>query len=96
MQYRVTFRKRLDAREGTQNHPVKILNLPEGTVRDSLLIESGIPRPQPSGEPGEQDDDFLSRATEAWRFDIAPKRREEFLRALKQHSDIVLEYEELR
>jgi hypothetical protein len=55
-----------------------------------MFLEVFIVEP-PEGRMNE-DDHFLSLATEAWEFNVAPGRDEEFVFALK-NSDATLSYE---
>jgi len=92
MRYKVSFRKRFNAKGEPIEHPVDSLSVPEGVVQEALIVETEEPPSLHTGENMEEDDDFLSLRVEVWEFDIAPGREEEFLHALR-NSRTALEYE---
>lgn len=94
MRYKVNFQKRFGPDGKPELNPMDSLNLPEGLVCEALIAESETPPSLHSEERIEEDDDFLSLGTEAWEFEIAPGREQEFLNILRD-SGVALEYEEL-
>ena len=95
MKYRVVFRERTDAKGVPSEEPAEFLNaqLSDGVVLDASMVERGIP-PALHTDSMEEDDGFLSLETEAWDYEIANDRQEEFVEALR-NSEMVMEYETL-
>lgn len=92
--YRVTFRKRFAQDGGDADSPVGFLNLAEGVVLDSTVVETIEPENLHGEENMEEDDDFMSLGTEIWDFDVAEHAQQEFKDALA-NSGVVLEFEEI-
>jgi hypothetical protein len=95
MRYRVVFRERTDAEGHATERPSEYLDaqLSDGIVLDASMVE----RDQPAGlhtESMDEDDSFLSVQTEAWDYDVADDRKDDFVAALR-NSEVVVEYEEL-
>ena len=95
MRYRVVFRERTDAEGLPTEEPAEFLNaqLSDGIVLDATIVERGLP-PGLHTSSMEEDDNFLSIETEAWDYDVANDRKDEFIDALK-NSEMVVEYEAL-
>ena len=70
------------------------LNLADGVVLDSTVVETIEPENLHGEEDMEEDDDFLSLGTEVWDFDVAENSQQEFKDALV-NSGMVMEFEEL-
>jgi hypothetical protein len=92
--YRVTFRKRFAQNGDDADSPVTFLNLPDGVVLDSTVVETINPENLHGEENMEEDDDFMSLGTEIWDFDVAEHAQQEFKDALV-NSGVVLEFEEI-
>ena len=75
-------------------NPLDSLSVPEGVVREALIVETEEPPSLHTGEAMEEDDDFLSLGVEVWEFEIAPGREEEFVHSLR-NSRTALEYEQI-
>jgi hypothetical protein len=90
----VTFRKRFNQQGEGSDAPVTFLDLPDGVVLDSSIVERIEPDSLHVEEGMEEDDDFLSLGTEIWDFDIAENSRQVFKDALV-NSGVVIEFEEL-
>ena len=95
MRYRVVFRERTNATGVPAEEPSEFLTnqLSDGVILDATMVERGIP-PALHTSSMEEDDDFLSLETEAWDYDVASDRQDEFVDALK-NSEMVVEYEAL-
>lgn len=78
MRYRVTFRKRFNQDGQGSDDPVTLLNLPDGVVQDSAVVETFEPDSLHVEERMEEDDDFLPFGTEVWEFDIVDSRERDF------------------
>lgn len=78
MRYRVTFRKRFNQDGQGSDDPVTLLNLPDGVVQDSAVVETFEPDNLHVEERMEEDDDFLPFGTEVWEFEVADGREKEF------------------
>jgi len=92
--YRVTFRKRFSQDGEAADAPVTFLNLADGVVIDSTVVETIEPDNLHVEETMDEDDDFLSLGTEIWDFDVAEHAQQEFKDALV-NSEMVIEWEEL-
>jgi len=92
--YRVTFRKRFTQDGGSAESPVTFLDLADGVVLDSTVVEIIEPENLHGEENMEEDDDFLSLGTEIWDFDVAEHAQQEFKDACT-NSEMVLEWDEL-
>ncbi len=92
--YRVSFRKRFNQQGEGSDAPVTFLNVADGVVLDSTVVETIEPDNLHNEESMEEDDDFLSLGTEVWDFDVAENAQQEFKDALV-NSGMVMEYEEL-
>lgn len=95
MRYRVVFRERTDSEGRVTERPSEFLDaqLSDGIVLDASMVE----RDQPAAmhtESMDEDDSFLSLQTEAWDYDVANDRKDDFVAALR-NSDVVVEYDEL-
>lgn len=96
MKYRVAFVEQT-GRTGdpTVNPPAFVEpELADGIVLDAVFVERLEPDGLHGKEEMDEDDDFLSMATEVWEYDVADGREREFEDALK-NSEMVLEYETL-
>ena len=95
MRYRVVFRERTDAEGKPTERPSEFLDsqLSDGVVLDASIVE----REQPQAlhtDSLEEDDAFLSVQTEAWDYDVADDRQDEFVDAMR-NSGVVVDYEVL-
>ena len=95
MRYRVVFREQTDETGRTQQRPSEFLDtqLSDGVVLDASIVE----REQPQGlhtDRMEEDDGFLSMQAEAWDYDVADDRQQEFVDAMR-NSGVVMEYQVL-
>jgi hypothetical protein len=95
MRYRVVFRERTDGEGKPTERPSEFLDsqLSDGVVLDASMVERDEPRALHT-DALEEDDAFLNVQTEAWDYDVADDRREEFVDALR-NSRVVVEYEVL-
>jgi hypothetical protein len=66
------------------------IDLPEGVVLDRTFVERTPPSAMHSEEKLDEDDSFLSVGSETWDYDIAERRKDEFLAAVK-NSQIAIE-----
>ena len=94
MRYRVTFRKRFNQDGQGSDDPVSLLNLPDGVVQDSAVVETFEPDSLHVEERMEEDDDFLPFGTEIWEFDVADGREKEFEDAVAT-SGAAMEYDRM-
>lgn len=69
-------------------------SLTNGVVLDATFIERAKPTALHVEDRLEEDDDFLSVGSETWEYDVADKRRQEFLDALR-NSQMVIEFVEV-
>ncbi len=92
--YRVTFRKRFNQEGEGSDAPVTFLDLADGVVLDSTMVEEIEPDNLHVEETMDEDDDFLSLGTEIWDFDVAEHAQQEFKDALV-NSGMVIEFDEL-
>lgn len=92
--YRVTFRKRFAQNGDDADSPVTFLDLADGIVLDSTVVEMIEPENLHGEEDMEEDDDFMSLGTETWDFDVAEHAQQEFKDALV-NSAMVVEFEEI-
>jgi hypothetical protein len=96
MKYRVVFRERAN-REGDQaEDPTAFLDvqLDDETVLDATSVERNGPDARHNSDILEEDDDFLSLATEVWEYDVADGKDQDFTDALR-NSRMVIEFEPL-
>jgi len=96
MKYRVIFRERTDQTGERFDNPPDFLDvqLPDGTVLDAVFVGRNRPEALHSSDRIEEDDGFLSVATEIWEYDVAEGRDEDFKNALL-NSGVVIEVEPL-
>lgn len=94
VKYRVSFRKRFNQQGEGADAPVTFLNVADGVVLDSTVVEVVEPDNLHGEDDMEEDDDFLSLGTEVWDFDVAEHAQQEFKDALV-NSGMVMEWEEL-
>ena len=92
--YRVSFRKRFNQQGEGADAPVTFLNMADGVILDSTVVETIEPDNLHGEEDMEEDDDFLSLGTEVWDFDVAEDSQQEFKDALV-NSGMVMEFETL-
>jgi hypothetical protein len=92
--YRVSFRKRFNQQGEGADAPVTFLNVADGVILDSTVVETIEPDNLHGEEDMEEDDDFLSLGTEVWDFDVAEDSQQEFKDALV-NSGMVMEFETL-
>ena len=92
--YRVSFRKRFNQQGEGADAPVTFLNMADGVILDSTVVETIEPDNLHGEEDMEEDDDFLSLGTEVWDFDVAEGSQQEFKDALV-NSGMVMEFETL-
>jgi hypothetical protein len=94
MKYRVVFMERTNASGDPSENPTAYLipELSDGIVRDAQFIERDEPPSLHSEETMEEDDDFLSVASEVWEYDIEDTRSDDFENAMK-NSQMVIDYE---
>lgn len=95
MRYRVVFREQTDEKGRTRQRPSEFLDtqLSDGVVLDASIVE----REQPQGlhtDKMEEDDGFLSMQAEAWDYDVADDRQQEFVDAMR-NSGVVMDYQVL-
>ena len=83
MRYQVTFRKRFNQDGQGSDDPVTLLNLPDGVIQDSSVVETFEPDNLHVEERMEEDDDFLPFGTEVWEFDVVDGRESDFEDAVK-------------
>jgi hypothetical protein len=93
MRYQVTFRKRFDEHGVGSDSPQALLNLPDGVIRDSEVVEEI--EPDSIAVDGEMDEDQMTPfGSEIWEYVVADSRKDEFIAALEE-SGVVLEYDEI-
>ena len=85
MRYRVTFMERTNAAGEPSEFPPDYVALeaPDGIVLDRTFIERTEPAALHSEERLEEDDSFLSVGSETWEYEVADKRQDDFLAAVK-------------
>jgi hypothetical protein len=93
MRYQVTFRKRFNEQGVGSDSPETLLDLPDGVVLESEVVQETEPDSiAVDEEMGE--DDLTPFGNEIWEYVIADGRKDEFVAALKE-SGVVLEYDEI-
>jgi hypothetical protein len=93
MRYQVTFRKRFNEQGAGSDSPQTLLDLPDGVVLESEVVQETEPESiQVDEEMGE--DDLTPFGNEIWEYVVVDSRRDEFVAALKE-SGVVLEYDEI-
>ena len=93
MTYRVTFMERTNGAGVPSEFPpyYVAIDLADGVVLDKSLVERTEPSALHSEESLEEDDSFLSVASETRDYEVADGREDEFIAALK-NSQMVMEY----
>ncbi len=94
MRYRVTFRKRFNEKGEGSDSPVSQLNLADGVVVDSAMVETFEPESLHVEERMEEDDDFFPFGTEVWEFEVADGRERDFEDSVRE-SGVALESEKM-
>jgi hypothetical protein len=96
MKYRVVFRERSNRDGEKAEDPASFLEaqLEGDTVLAATFVERTGPDAKHSSDVIEEDDDFLSLATEVWEYDVAEGKDEDFKNALL-NSEMVMEFEPL-
>ena len=94
MRYRVTFQERFDGEGNNTENPPEFVDVMDGVVLDSAFIQRDAPESLHVQEVMDEVDNFLSRGTEVWEYEIADGRERDFIDALK-NSKMVIEYIEL-
>jgi hypothetical protein len=94
MRYRVTFQERFDGEGNPTENPPAFVNVEDGVVLDATYIQTDEPPALHGQEVMDEDDNFLSRGTEVWEYEIAEGRDRDFINALR-NSEMVIEYVEL-
>ncbi len=96
MKYRVIFRERSDQSGDQADKPSSFLDtqLDDETVLDAVFVGRTEPDSLHSSDRVEEDDGFLSLASEIWEYDVAEGKDEDFKNALL-NSGMVMEVEPL-
>jgi len=102
VKYKVTFRKRFDAKGQPSDEPTALVSTPDGVIEDAEFVEILEPASlhasddisQGSDSESGEDDGFLAFGTETWVYDVAEGREREFKDALL-NSEVVLDIEEV-
>ena len=96
MKYRVVFRERSDQEGEKADDPASFLDtqLDDETVLDAVFVGRTRPDALHSSDKLEEDDGFLSLASEIWEYDVAEGKDEDFKNALL-NSGMVMEFEPL-
>ena len=96
MKYRVVFRERSDEQGEKADNPASFLDtqLDDETVLDAVFVGRTQPDALHSSDLIEEDDGFLSLASEIWEYDVAEGKDEDFKNALL-NSGMVMEVEPL-
>ncbi len=96
MKYKVVFRERSNESGERADDPPSFLDtqLDDETVLDAVFVGRNRPDALHSSDVLEEDDAFLSIATEVWEYDIADGKDEDFKNALL-NSGMVIEFEPL-
>ena len=96
MKYRVVFRERSNREGEKAEDPPSFLDpqLDDETVLNAAFVERTGPDANHSSDLIEEDDDFLSLATEVWEYDVAEGKDQDFKDALL-NSQMVIEFEPL-
>jgi hypothetical protein len=92
--YRVTFRKRFNARGAGSDAPVRLVSPPDGVIQDEVFVERDEPPSLHVQGVMDEDDDFMAFGTEVWEYEVADGREQEFEDELV-NSEVVLEYEKM-
>jgi hypothetical protein len=93
MRYQVTFRKRFDEQGAGSDSPQALLELPDGVVLESEVVQET--EPDSIAVDDEMDEDELTPfGNEIWEYVVADGRKDEFIAALEE-SGVVLEYDEI-
>jgi predicted proteasome-type protease len=89
------FREQTDERGRTTQKPSEFLDaqLSDGVVLDAVIVEREQPRALHTDRM-EEDDAFLSTQAEAWDYDVADDRQQEFIDAMR-NSGVVMDYQVL-
>ena len=96
MKYKVVFRERYNRDGEKAEDPASFLaaQMDEETVIAATFVERTGPDAKHSSDIIEEDDDFLSLATEVWEYDVVEGKDQEFKDALL-NSEMVMEFEPL-
>ena len=102
MRYKVTFRKRFSAEGQPADDPRSLVDPADGVIEDAEMVEVIEPAGlgvaedlnEGTGSQESNDNGFLNLGSEAWVFDVAEGREDEFKLALVE-SRVVLEFEEV-
>ena len=90
----MTFRKRFNQEGQESDEPVALLNLPDGVIQDSALVETFEPDSLHVEERMEEDDDFFPFGTEVWEFDVIDGRERDFEDSVKE-SGVAIELDKM-
>lgn len=101
MRYIVTFRKRFDESGEPSDDPTSLVDAADGVIEGAEFVQilepAGLHVAEdmagPSDSQSADDDGFLAFGSEAWIFDVAEGREDEFTAALL-NSEVVLEFHE--
>ena len=87
--------ERTDEKGRATERPSEFLDtqLSDGVVLDASIVEREQP-PSLHTDSLEEDDSFLSMQTEAWDYDVADDRQQEFIDAMR-NSGVVADYQVL-
>ncbi len=96
MKYKVVFRERSDSAGEKADDPPSFLDtqLDDETVLDAVFVGRNRPDALHNSDSIEEDDAFLSIATEVWEYDVAEGKDEDFKNACL-NSGMVVEFEPL-
>ena len=94
MKYKVTFRKRFNRQGEPADDPTALVSAPDGVIQDAAFVETIPPRSTHVTGDMEEDDSFLAFGSEAWVYDVADGRQQDFRDALV-NSEVVLDFEEV-
>lgn len=92
MLYKVVFRKRFDADGNEADRPETFVQPADGVILAAVKAEVIDPPAMHGQDALDEDDDFESLGTEAWEYEVADGREDEFIAAL-ENSRMVLQYD---
>lgn len=89
------FREQTDEKGHARQKPSEFLDtqLSDGVVLDASVVEREMPQALHTDRM-EEDDGFLSTQAEAWDYDVADDRQQEFVEAMR-NSGVVMDYQVL-
>jgi hypothetical protein len=89
MRYEVTFNTTYTGDGKRVEHPVELLHLPEGTIREATPVETEQPIELEYPEQTDGEDLLDFAGTETWEFEVVEHRIEDFTKAADTCPEVV-------